>query len=499
VARRRTGPLAGFPATAIASASPGKSTDGGVTDQLRVFFQVNRSIVYFVYGLVFFTLGLSIALQSHRHSRLTLARRLRWLVAFGLLHGLNEWVDLFLPLQAPYLTEPAMHGLIVMQRALLAVSFACLMLFGVDLLRPLPPTWQWLRWLPAATLVAWAALAAPWVSSGFVPFETAAADAELLARYLIGFPAALLAGYAMLARAPELLAPLGGTDLRALRAAGFALLAYAVAAGLLTPPSSLGPARMLNAETLRAAIGVPAPVVRALLGLVLLGAIVRTLEVFDAETDRRMRANEEAQLLGAERDRIARDLHDRTLQSVYAAGLMVSACLDRQRASAAAGDETLRQTLDALDRAVEELRRHIAALQSPPSHVSLAEGLRDLVRQSPLRSMAEVKLGIDLPDDVRYRPRPVAHVLSVASEALSNVARHASARSVRIDIVGSAERLMLTIEDDGRGFPTDYVAGYGIRDMQERARLLSGRLSIDTEPDHGTRLQLEVPFSELQP
>jgi uncharacterized membrane protein YeiB len=66
---------------------------------LREWLTANRPLILFVYGQVFFVLGLAIVLQSRRRSRLSLARNLPWLAGFGILHGLNEWGDLFLPIQ----------------------------------------------------------------------------------------------------------------------------------------------------------------------------------------------------------------------------------------------------------------------------------------------------------------------------------------------------------------------------------------------------------------
>jgi hypothetical protein len=65
---------------------------------LREWFSVNRPLVFFVNGQVFFVLGPAIALRSRSYSRLNLARSLPWLAGFGLLHALNEWGDLFIPM-----------------------------------------------------------------------------------------------------------------------------------------------------------------------------------------------------------------------------------------------------------------------------------------------------------------------------------------------------------------------------------------------------------------
>ncbi|MEW6239383.1 MAG: hypothetical protein AB1564_01050, partial [Chloroflexota bacterium] len=63
---------------------------------LSEFFEINHQLILFVYGLVFFVLGLAIILQTRRSSRLELARSLRWLAAFGITHGFHEWGDLFI-------------------------------------------------------------------------------------------------------------------------------------------------------------------------------------------------------------------------------------------------------------------------------------------------------------------------------------------------------------------------------------------------------------------
>ena len=98
----------------------------------REFFDLNQTIILFVYGQVFFVLGLAITWQSRRHSRLDLARSLGWLGAFGLVHGLHEWGDIFIPIQGEYLSQAWIETLLLLQVCLLAFSFACLFQFGVE-------------------------------------------------------------------------------------------------------------------------------------------------------------------------------------------------------------------------------------------------------------------------------------------------------------------------------------------------------------------------------
>src|SRR5512142_2898940 len=104
---------------------------------MTAFFDQNQQLILFVYGLVFFVMGLAIILQSRRASRLELARSLSWLAAFGITHGLTEWADVFIPMQATYNPATFVQGLRILQLVLLSVSFACLLQFGLSLLSSL--------------------------------------------------------------------------------------------------------------------------------------------------------------------------------------------------------------------------------------------------------------------------------------------------------------------------------------------------------------------------
>src|SRR5512138_1220990 len=110
---------------------------------LAEFFEINYQLILFIYGLGFFILGFAIILQVQQSSRLELARSLRWLAAFGMTHAFNEWGDLFIPIQAHYMSPTIIKLLLVFQLVLLAASFACLFEFGISVLSP----FNLARWL----------------------------------------------------------------------------------------------------------------------------------------------------------------------------------------------------------------------------------------------------------------------------------------------------------------------------------------------------------------
>ena len=163
---------------------------------IQNLFTINHEIIYFVYGLVFFVLGLAIALQSRHSSRLDLARNLTWLAAFGFLHAFNEWGDLFIPIQAAYLSPEIIVVLNYLHLLLLAVSFACLFEFGAALLESLKPR-KWLHVLAAGLLVVWSIIVFIPLRLRITDFTTWFNTSGALARYFIGLPGGLLAAYAL--------------------------------------------------------------------------------------------------------------------------------------------------------------------------------------------------------------------------------------------------------------------------------------------------------------
>ncbi|MBI4670334.1 MAG: histidine kinase dimerization/phosphoacceptor domain-containing protein [Chloroflexi bacterium] len=290
---------------------------------LRTLFQLNRDAILFIYGLAFFVLGLAIVLQSRRYSQLELARSLPWLAAFGFLHAFNEWGDLFIPLQRSYLSEPGLALLTVIQLLFLAGSFACLFEFGVMLLHPVGRV-RTLHTLPALLLIGWVMLSFFLLLPLSPALPTWHRESNAIARYFICLPGGLLAAYGLRQQAMHRFSGLDAPDvLNMLRIAGWALVFYALLAGLIPPPVPFPPGNWLNADTFDAVIGAPPFIFRAVIGLVMAVAIIRALKIFDLETEHFIESMEQQQILANERDRIARELHDGVIQKVYTAGLLI--------------------------------------------------------------------------------------------------------------------------------------------------------------------------------
>jgi len=463
-------------------------------ESLRSFFEVNTVLVFFIYGQVFFVLGLAIAMQSRRHSRLELARILGWLAAFGISHGLHEWGQLFLPIQSGYMPEPIISFLRVIEIILLALSFTFLFQFGAEALRD---RWPRLTAAPILIMLGWSLV---FVMPGLALNPTLDGwhqQSSIWARYLIGFPAAVVAAAGLRYQARRRIKPLASRSIYAtLQIAGIGLVAYAILGGLIVAPGDFFPANWLNSETFLAWAGIPVEVFRSLVGLILAITIIRGLEVFQVEVDRSIEKIEAERNLSSERERIGRELHDGSIQSVYTAGLLVESARRRLPAEDEAGQK-LDRAMTVLNEAIASLRTYIGQLRPGPLDISLVEGLRQQASDPGLTTLMSVKLDLNLPVEETPNPLRTAHVLAIVSEALSNAARHAEAHQVILQADREGKQFTLLVEDDGQGFSADNVeAGYGLRNMRDRARLLGGELVIDSEPGRGTRVTLTAPWEE---
>ena len=199
-----------------------------------------------------------------------------------------------------------------------------------------------------------------------------------------------------------------------------------------------------------------------------------------------------------ERRRIARELHDQTAQQLAALSMQLESIATAHPASAsllARSHALVRATIDDLHKVIHNLRPSV---------------LDDLGLLVAIRSYAETRLapaGIEVHCEFPDTLPELSHEATIAlyrvvHEALTNVARHAAAESVLIGCMVTTDRLVLEIEDDGAGFeparlakPRESGEGLGLLGMRERLALLGGRVDIESEPGHGTRVVIVLPLA----
>jgi signal transduction histidine kinase len=192
-----------------------------------------------------------------------------------------------------------------------------------------------------------------------------------------------------------------------------------------------------------------------------------------------------------DRDRIARDLHDLVIQRLFATGLYLQGATRLTREPAVV--DRLESSIHELDATIRDIRATIFALQHRPFEGSLRSQLRGLADSYtttlgfPPVTQFSGPLDSVLADDVHDA------LLLVLREALSNVARHAQARSVLVEVQTADEWLVLTVTDDGVGLAPG-AGESGLRNVRQRAAALGGRATVGPHGTQGTRLRWEIPL-----
>lgn len=201
-----------------------------------------------------------------------------------------------------------------------------------------------------------------------------------------------------------------------------------------------------------------------------------------------------------ERERIAEDLHDGIIQSIYATGLGLEECARLAEEDPRQVKSRVETTIQNLNTVIRDVRNYIVGLQSEGlQERGLSSSLEDLARGLTHNTMLHAELKVEPGIDSALTPEQTGHLFQICREALTNVVKHADASRIVLTLGRANGVLRLSVEDDGKGFdPTCRSAsGQGLRNMEERARRLGGLFRIEGVPGCGTRVMAEFPLERI--
>ena len=199
----------------------------------------------------------------------------------------------------------------------------------------------------------------------------------------------------------------------------------------------------------------------------------------------------------AERTRIARELHDGLIQSLYGMGLLIRTQAERTDLPER-GRLRMQGWVRRIDSLVDEATAYIGDLEGRgDALIDLGAGI-DAIAEEAAAAGLDVSTEVNSTDDTHLPPEISHELLGVAREAASNTIRHAGARrlAIRVEVDPSADTVTLTIDDDGGGFePAIHrPGGHGLDNMAARAAALKGSLDVISRRYAGTRVRLRVPL-----
>jgi signal transduction histidine kinase len=201
-----------------------------------------------------------------------------------------------------------------------------------------------------------------------------------------------------------------------------------------------------------------------------------------------------------ERERIGRDLHDGIIQSIYAVGLSLEDVPDLMADEPEVARARVERAIDSLDQSIRDIRNFIFGLRPELlEQAGLVGGLAALADEFRVNSMVDVDLRTYGVEEGDLSPEETGELLSIAREALSNVARHSKATQGIVSVEAHDGAIRLTVSDNGVGFDPDRPRGpahQGLINMRARAVAVGGDLVLESAPGGGTRIIVEVARRE---
>jgi signal transduction histidine kinase len=480
-------------------------------DQLTV-------LVYFIYGLAFFGMGITMALETGRSPALAQASILRPLAAFGLIHGTHEWMEAYL-LQAESFGTSLPGWLPWLRLSFLVGSFASLLLYGIQMLLLVSPYRRGKRIFRFSIFGMYALFIA--INTIDAYFKSSILLMPLLdglGRYLLAVPAAMLAALALRAQAREMRRNRRPRLNASLLIASFGFAIYTLTQ-FFVHPMDMFPARYLNETTFLAYTGLPIQLIRTITAVLITYGLLRATQSMEEERKNELFAAQQSRLQALEqqeeirrellrhtvqaqedeRARIARELHDETSQLLSAFILELATLRELSKRKP--------QMKNIVDR-LQELSRQMSQGLYDMVHDLRPAQLDDLGLVPAIKSLLDSDCcpkGMAITFEVSGVQKRLDSLIEtvlfrVTQEALTNITRHAETNQAIVRLDYTPEIVTLGVLDSGKGFdpnePLRPPRGWGLEGMRERVEAVGGCLNLYSAPGRGTTVEVIIPLGK---
>lgn len=483
-------------------------------------------LIYFFYGLGFFTMGLVMLLEVSRLPTLASVSLLIPLGGFGLLHGIHEWLEIFL-LQIVWLGGEFPAWLSNFRLTLLAISFLFLLNYGLKTRQKNSQENNKAKISGTIVLGIYVVFIVFNAYSAILKSSTNPLQmVDVLVRYLLAVPAATFAFLGLREQSKGFRSQKRSDLANSMTLVAIGFGVYGITQ-LFVPVIDMFPARWINSDVFLSNMGFPIQLIRAIMALVVMGGMLRAVTLVERERQTQLVQAQQAQLEALEniqkeltgreklrrellnhivraqeeeRSRIARELHDETSQVLSAFSLDLGTL---RTISSRRKDITLlvdrlqilgKQMSQGIFRLVHDLR------PAQLDDLGLASALRYLTGRE--NCPPDFHAAFEVTGQERRLDQVIETVLfRVAQEALTNTCRHSKQKKAQMNLIFEESKIILMIEDQGIGFnPEDQFSpprGWGLAGMQERVDSVDGELEIRSSPGEGTTIKVTIPLFEV--
>ncbi len=478
---------------------------------------LNTVSLYFIYGLSFYTMGVAVTMQYRRYSRFSLAYSMPFLAVFGLLHGLSEWGNVFIPANIPNMDMYSSLNAIALQRILQSISLFFLYCFGIKLISDSHKRNRMWFILPIVAFLVWLIQFAWFIPLlGTDELKLWLLSSESWSRYLLAFPAGIATAYGLFLQLRVTKRINDKSVLRNLWGSIAAFSLFAIFSGLVVshPLGLLG--QIINSDTFRQTTLLPIEAFRTVSALLATWSITRLLTIFYLEELREVAESRNLETVYRERERFARDLHDDVIQSIYGVGLELQTTTHMLDEKHEKELMKVNWAIKSLNQVIQAIRAYIRRLETEDSEQDLRTLLVTTIDHFREFTGPEIIFNYQVKHESRLQEALLQEdwrqqIRQIVREALSNVLHHAQASEAYVEVALEGDLFILTIEDNGLGIPSTVVSYFqsndpiqysektkgislGLKNMRDRARLLGGTLNIISQKSIGTKVELSIPL-----
>jgi signal transduction histidine kinase len=482
------------------------------------------TIVFFIYGLAFFSMGLVMLLEANRSPLLAGSTALFLLAIFGIFHGSHEWIEMAIEnnttFQSQFTEQISWFRLFI-----LAISFTSLLVFSLLVLGNEKSFVHQKVLIGTCIIGLYSLIVIIAKIMSLNSHQDWLLHVDSLMRYLLAVPAASLAGAAFIIQAKQAKSNHNHKLSLAFWIVSIAFIIYAITQTVV-PPLDTFPANIWNSHTFYDLTGIPIQVIRAVTAIAVMLGLLRASQLVENKRKSQFAAAQQTRqeaLLNAkkameerealqeelirhtiitqeeERARIARELHDETSQVLTAISFHLESLRSKYPDNTVLINEVdylqkiRREMAESIFRMINDLRPSLL------DDLGLVAAINYLIEQENKLHNLQVQLNV-LGQADRLDPLVETALYRITQEALTNISRHAGVHEANIVLSYDREKVILQISDKGHGFNVAQKQSlpdhWGLEGMRERANAVDGELSIRSTPGKGTTVEVYIPLKK---
>lgn len=456
------------------------------------------SILFFIYGLSFFSLGIS-ALQQRilKDTDIPLLNSINILGAFGVIHGLGEWLLIFIMIDKN--NSLAMY-MLFFANLLNSISFTLLWIFGTRLFKRKYNRINYYRFVPFIVMGIWTMLYLLFYKFKYHNNVDYIYVFRVISRYFIGLPAGLTVCIGLYRNGQIMNKLKAKKVVIKFKILSISFGLYSILAGLIVSNVDLYPVRLINTETFYCRYGFRLELARTIVAVVIAILFINIIDIFIWEAEYKIENLTKQKLIWQERRKVGYELHDRVIQDLFASGLALESIIEDKDGIE---KESLICIKSTLNNVIGEIRGFISKSSLEKLEINdFKIKISGLIEKMSNISDMEIKLNYKVSEVTigNLSSNALEQIYYIIQESICNSIKHSKGSKICVKLQSTLEELVITIKDNGIGLHNNNVREYGhcgILSMNERATSINGVLNIDGRKN-GVTVCLIVPWEDIE-